>query len=582
MKKTLAIVLSVMMVLSLCAGMFVFSASAAETTWGEEQANKYWAEATKATKVSVRVNGKAVVISEKVTDVKLADLFKDVALVAEDKKETQSVTLAGTISFDGGVLTLKGVAATLVTKATEAGKEDTKANALTINANGGLKVIIEKGAFAGQIQTHEYWEMVDGTLTKIADAIPDKAHTIVTSPDGSVLTGGGNTIRAGFGAIVIYGDIAADINTGTGWHGVLNASNGKDYPLIFDPQKPWTLTGSGNMIESRAGNIELGDNVFVTIKPFTGAGGATAFAMTNAAVAGAKIIVDGNATIVSEGNSWVINQGDTKNGEVIIKDNAFIWHKAAALVNWGGTVRGSSLKISGNATIVSDLTAAATGTSFVSLQADGNKDDTDVLEISSGKFYLTVNPTEKTNRAHAIFLKEIKSATISGGDFYIKVGNTAAGGSQGIFCNQTRCDEINITGGNFKVVGDANTNLFNIRVAGAVNITGGSFDASGTACILRAEATDVTMTVGTNAKVAISAAAFVAADSKEVTVTGADTTAKEIKVGTVNTVNTTAPARPEPPKDIPETSDASVAAIAAVALISVAAAVVVLRKRVNG
>ena len=36
------------------------------------------------------------------------------------------------------------------------------------------------------------------------------------------------------------------------------------------------------------------------------------------------------------------------------------------------------------------------------------------------------------------------------------------------------------------------------------------------------------------------------------------------------------------PKDIPETSDASVAAIAAVALISVAAAVVVLRKRVNG
>ena len=57
MKKTLALVLSVMMVLSLFAGMFSFTASAAEKGYAETEADKLWAAAdtVKATSLTLQI-----------------------------------------------------------------------------------------------------------------------------------------------------------------------------------------------------------------------------------------------------------------------------------------------------------------------------------------------------------------------------------------------------------------------------------------------------------------------------------------------------------------------------------------------
>ena len=205
MKKTLALALSLALAVALCVGLFVLSSSAAEKTIGETKADAAWAEANKATAIKINVNGVNVEITEAIEDKAMTEIFKDVALVAEDKKATDSVEIGGKVTFKNGELTLSGVYAKKTV--TAEGTDPVVSNAtLQIVANGGLKVDIKGGDFAGQINLLSY--KVGETET-----MQEKSHLLVTSSDGSAITGAGNTLSATYGSVIVYGNIRIAINT---------------------------------------------------------------------------------------------------------------------------------------------------------------------------------------------------------------------------------------------------------------------------------------------------------------------------------------------------------------------------------
>jgi nucleoid-associated protein YgaU len=141
--------------------------------------------------------------------------------------------------------------------------------------------------------------------------------------------------------------------------------------------------------------------------------------------------------------------------------------------------------------------------------------------------------------------------------------------------------------GKLTIDADANSQIFNPAVnPTTISIKGGDFVVNGGKSLLRPGAGNVTLAVDAAAKLKINTNLGIGRVVDTTVVTGIELAADKaaaITQGTATAITEKAPAAPEAPKiDVPVTSDASVAAIAAVALISVAAAVVVLRKRVNG
>jgi hypothetical protein len=216
--------------------------------------------------------------------------------------------MEGTISFDAnGNLTLKGVKATKTVKATEEGKEDAVSDTFLIHANGGLKVVIEKG-FTGSIR---------GLDTKNAAnedvKVPAKSHLIVTSADHSTWTMPANGIGWDNGAVVLYGALRMAGNAGDGYDCMILRNNTKTdgtaphkekgWPMILAPEYA-TFVGGGNgpMVENRSGSIIICDNAYVTFTATDSKGGSTAgtaLKITSAAVEGSDIVIRDNAVVVA-------------------------------------------------------------------------------------------------------------------------------------------------------------------------------------------------------------------------------------------------------------------------------------------
>lgn len=567
MKKTLAIVLSVMMVLSLCTGMFSF---AAEKGYAETEADKFWGEAVKANAITLQIGAALVDVNKAVTDAKIADLVKDVEVLSEAEKTAGNVTFAyeGSISFDAnGNLTIKGAKVTKTTKATEEGKEDTVNNyGLLIHANGGLKVVIEKG-FTGSIRGLDH-KNAAGEDVKV----PAKSHLIVTAADHSTWNMPANGIGWDNGNVVVYGDVRLAGDAGTGYDCIIVRNNTKTDGSAPHKEKGWSLIlapeyatfkgdGANGLVENRSGAIVISDDAIIV----------------GTCVKGKVFYQSG------------VGYGMT------IRDNAMVHCTTTAAGSWAASVQARKFDMDGG-TLVINMTADPAQAATTALNVQGAKDEGSALNFNGGKVFINAKAAEgsdKNNRVYAIFVKNVADDAVNfkGSEVYINITNSAiaadADGNNGVISNQAAGSNITMTAGKLTIDADANSQIFNPAVnPTTISIKGGDFVVNGGKSLLRPGAGNVTLAVDAAAKLKINTNLGIGRVVDTTVVTGIELAADKaaaITQGTATAITAKTPAAPEAPKiDVPETSDASVAAIVAVALISVAAAVVVLRKRVNG
>ncbi len=336
MKKTLAIVLSVAMVLAMMAGMFTFNTFAEVKPYAEQQAEALWAEATKATEL----NFGGIVVQNNTTDMDLAAAKAD-------------LFATGTLTFKDGVLTLKNV--TLVEGKTFA----------VCEANGGMKV-----DFTGAD--------INVAFKATAGTVPAKSHIIVTSSDGHDLKlPSGNAIRSNNGAVVTYGPMGLDIDAGSGGYDCImvgNAGKTVAYPLILGNTGGTVLTagGTGPAIESRAGDIVICGNGDFTFKNTNAAytGSAMAFRwpeqVKNAAL---RITEAANVSFETVGGEAIRHEGPVDAGKdaIVIDTTGTVKFTTTALNvnNWGQgnvvTVQQGAVKIASKVLIKMNIDAYVGG-----------------------------------------------------------------------------------------------------------------------------------------------------------------------------------------------------------------------------
>jgi len=297
MKKTLAIVLSIALTLSLCAGLFVFPASA------ETPAKDY--ATTKAEELWAATQSKAEVVR-----ISLYDEGKDT--VTFILANNTSVNLAekgaftGTVSLKDGVLTLDKVS------------YNTETADCYIEPAGAVKVNITGGDFYGTFRN-------DSILTeKVQDpSKPDDPEAKVDGPyvsdttDNHILltsdghkfvgTGSGNNISAN-GAIVIYGNIALDMQCVGGYHNVICRASGAGRDIIIAPEKDSLLSvdAHGPVIENRSGSVIFGGKATITLKnPNAGAAtnGKQIVNVTSAAAANSSVQFIEDVNVIIENKS---------------------------------------------------------------------------------------------------------------------------------------------------------------------------------------------------------------------------------------------------------------------------------------
>ncbi len=290
MKKTLAILLSVAMVLTMMVGMFTFNVSAAEEKpYAEQQAETLWAEANKAESV-------------KVDSVELNN--GDTKNLATAKPET---FVSGTASFNDGFLQLNNVVL-------QEGK-----TRIGIRALGGLKV-----DFTGA----DLYAAICSEGQKIEDVahanLPEKSHLIVTSSDGhALLSNGGNALRTNKGALVTYGPMGLDVReTNNGWDGVCTANytaESATYPMILGNTGGTyvSVNGAGGTVSCNTGDlIFCGTGDFTVVNENDTASGVAIRASHNN---GSIIIRDSvNLTVRTVGGNGIYNTGSQSVGNTAI------------------------------------------------------------------------------------------------------------------------------------------------------------------------------------------------------------------------------------------------------------------------
>lgn len=601
MKKTLALVLSVMMVLSLFAGMFSFTASAAEKGYAEAEADKLWAAAdtVKATSITLTIAGKKVDIDAAVTNAKIADLFKDVEFIAEDKKETQSMKLSGSISFDGnGTLIIKGAAGNHTYKY-ESAPDYTK-NELNINANGGLKIVLD-GDFDGTVTNVNKYskanpEMVpqtkadgtpllndDGTpvMKAVETIVPGKSPILVTSENGSNWFLKANGIGWDAGAIIVYGNITltgdaramnADgtVNETNGYDCIILRDNtgtypekGKGYPAIIAPvYGEFIGGGTGPIVENRSGDLIFSDGAVISI---VNKGAQNGNSGLNQGALGYSLIIRDDAFV-----SVDVQLGD---------NNKSYWDTSAVYA------RGFSL----DGTLVIKAVAAKGNQIPVGLNVQGS-----AINLNSGKLFVDVSLAEgntESIRTYGIFAKDLTAFNLAGADVYVKVDNNAGNDSNAAITTQISggkpAFDINMTAGKLTIDAGANSHAILMAINPSnFNITGGDLVVNGGKSFYYAGAQNTAINVGDAANVKITSPKGLGHDGVAVAVTGItlDGNAAAVTKGNAVAVSGTAPQLPaKPSKPNPPTSDFVVAPFVAVAMIAVvASAAIVLRKKVNG
>lgn len=344
MKKTLAIVLSFVMVLALCAGMFSF---AAEKGYAETEADKLWAAATtvKSTKVLITVNGAKLYLEGETAETSLATLAGS----------EFTGTLAGSVAFKDGVLTLTSVKCT-VDK--EGVATDTR---FAITSDASLKIVLkgDKGSTA-YLKCQNNGDFTDKAGTKTTKAAG--THLIYTSDDGVIVKGADNTGRSK-GSIIVYGNIGFQINCGKGYDAFIidagSATEAAPANLIIGNSVPSTACGSNQAtIENRSGNIIFCDNADWTVN-HTGttveggtldtAGRDSAILIRKEAPAGSKVIFRDSVKIVATA---------TARGAVAACPQVDYTAPVADGIDVSGLAEGSTIKVNGTAATA--ITGAAT------------------------------------------------------------------------------------------------------------------------------------------------------------------------------------------------------------------------------
>ena len=340
MKKTLAIVLSVVMVLALCAGMFSF---AAEKGYAETEADKLWAAATtvKSTKVLITVNGAKLWLNGETAETSLATLAGT----------EFTGTLAGSVAFKDGVLTLNGVKCT-VDK--EGVATDTQ---FAITSDASLKIVLkgEKGSTA-YIKCQNNGDFTDKAGTKTTKAVG--SHLIYTSDDGVIVKGAGNTGRAK-GSIVVYGNIGFQIDCGKGYDAFIIDTNCAPADIVIGNSVPSTACGSDQAtIENRSGNIIFCDNADWTVThtgttieggKLDASGRDSAILVRKEAPAGSKVIFRDSVKIVATA---------TARGAVAACPQVDYTAPVADGIDVSNLAEGSTIKVNGTAATA--ITGAAT------------------------------------------------------------------------------------------------------------------------------------------------------------------------------------------------------------------------------
>jgi len=358
MKKTLAIVLSIALTLSLCAGLFVFPASAEtpEKDYATTEADKLWAsDAKKATSVKITLTAKADV--EGATTVEVTVNNNDTVTLTE-----KGGFSAGTVSLKDGVLTLNKVT-----------YDAAKYSNCVVNPNGAIKAVVNGGEFRGQIQALVVKEeLKDGEGNVTETLYETDAHILLTSDDGSMFYGLGGNSLGGHGAIVVYGNVGFNVQTGGGYDGIITRPGTSawkgDYvtgnAIILAPGVDSVIGGSGAgaLIDARNGDIIFAGKAKITINQNVKAAAATkevyAVEVTTLAKANSairfleEVDVDintytagavGNRKNNGTNDSIVFNS--TGNMNFIASDfKAFSW-SSSMIYAAGGVVRVSSGKV---------------------------------------------------------------------------------------------------------------------------------------------------------------------------------------------------------------------------------------------
>ena len=261
MKKTLAIILSIALTLSLCAGLFVFPASADATTkdYATTKAEELWASTkNKAEIVRVTLN----------TSVEGASAISFVIANNETVTLTEKGGFtAGTMSLKDGVLTLDKVA------------YNTATDNCFIEPAGAATINITGGDFYGYIRNDLILteklddpnsdvpeDKIDGPYVNTATT---DNHILVTS-DGHTFYGhgtGGNKLRAR-GAIVVYGNVGIVAEAPAGYHDIISEQAGTGSDIIIAPAKDSLISvgAYGPAIENRSGSVIFAGKAKITLK----------------------------------------------------------------------------------------------------------------------------------------------------------------------------------------------------------------------------------------------------------------------------------------------------------------------------
>ena len=346
MKKTLAILLSALLMVALCVGIFVFSASAEGETkdYATTKADELWAATTsKAANVKVVQWGSAEGVSATI------ELKDGDSVELKDK----GAFTAGTISYEDGVLTLDGVVYTA----------QDGAGSCLITADGALKAVVTGADFYGQIQNTGTAKDSNGYYVK-------DACLLLTSDDGSMFYGKGGNSLGSQSAIVVYGNVGFSIDCGTGYDGIItrqgqdtwNNAASLGHALILAPAVDSYVTGSGAgaLIESRNGDIIFAGDATITIDYKYATGTATKYAveLSNIAKAGSAIrfLEDVNVNINTTIGGGVANRLNNGANDAIVFDttgevnlvstamNSFGWD-TCMIYGAGGNIRVSSGKV---------------------------------------------------------------------------------------------------------------------------------------------------------------------------------------------------------------------------------------------
>ncbi len=358
------------------------------------------------------------------------------------------------------------------------------------------------------------------------------------------------------------------------------------------------VTGYQYVLGTQAGNTEITGDVTLNV---TSHGQDAIHIGANGSFYGHDFIVSGNAKVnaTTSGTSisYIYRNGNGK-GYFVVKDNADVKLTNPSTKSWGSALRGAGLKVLGGKLTV-EVAGPANQQSIVAIDLQGIGLDRIVSEVSGGKVVAKATSNFSTGdpRANTLFMKNVGGFKISGGVVELEASNAKAhanpakpasngciafqgtvvegfsmtGGElkmtsndnvYGAFSPSVADMPINISGG--KITGSGNNFIFTYANKVALNITGGTIEyAAKNGIIGHYESHDLPVITGSAAKVQ----AKLVETAGTLSVTAADFATTPGTPGTV----------PPPTSDF-----APIACVALGVMAMAAAAVVVIRKKVNG